>query len=161
MADNSSLEDGKHLDKLGLIYILFTIAWTVFLSYGLIFMLVRRNNPLFKDRSNPLAIFALCILHAYYVVWMLRYPLKGYTCSMEFFMLACAMPVGAALFHLNNIRILNIATGQKGSVEVDVETGYIIRTGHRTHPPLPDIIELPLAKGVDFLCFMAFQVCYF
>ena len=113
------------LDGLGAFYIAFTIIWTAVLGSGMAWMIKSRNERSFKLRDISFTISSLCLLHIYWIVYMLSYPLRGiYTCEMEFLVMSGVLPFSVAIFQANNgNQLLKTATLQK--VFMDSEAALV------------------------------------
>lgn len=165
MVDNSfpGWDEGiQPLDELGLFYVVFTLGWTGLLGCGTIWMFMKRKLPSFKIRNIPLALGALCVLHIYWIVYMLGYPLKSaYSCTMEFWMMSIALPFGVALFQANNMQLLNTARLQRRFMESD--TASLSPAGQRigSWSFRPRLAHLSFSRqtAIAIMVGMVVQVC--
>ncbi|OJD27016.1 hypothetical protein ACJ73_01594 [Blastomyces percursus] len=104
----------KPLDALGIFYVIFDIVWTFLVVLGLIWLWRNRSIPSVRMRNVPLAICSVIFLHGYGGFYILAYPLKGIlSCSLEFWLMSGALPVGIALFQATNVQLLSVATLQQ------------------------------------------------
>jgi hypothetical protein len=107
-----------NLDRVGIFFISFLAIWTSLLIAGVIFLIINRNDPIVKIRGLPLSIASVCMLHAYWCLGQLVYPV-GATMNIilaydiQYFFMGIWYPLGIALFHASNLRFLHVAKLQK------------------------------------------------
>ncbi|KAF2804402.1 uncharacterized protein BDZ99DRAFT_525612 [Mytilinidion resinicola] len=105
--DWSSLVNWDHLGKL---YAGITIAWTIILSAGSIWLLINRNVSFLRMRNIPLAVAAVAFLHVYLIKILLAYTSNGhFPCSAEFWIMSVYLPFGIALFQANIAQLENVS----------------------------------------------------
>ena len=102
-----------NLNGLGYLLIAVASTWTVILAAGMFFLALNRNLPFLRNRSIPLAIKAVALLHVYWVLCLLAYVLNGlFPCAIEFWVMSFHLPLGIALYQATNTRLLHVAALQ-------------------------------------------------
>lgn len=115
-----------NLDRVGVFYLSFCVIWTTLLLAGMIFCLVNRHIPILRVRGLPLSFSAITILHVYWILGQISYPV-GATVStviaydIQFFAMGIYYPLGIALFQASNIRFLHVAKMQKQFVHPELQ----------------------------------------
>lgn len=108
--------DGEYrvnFDSLGKLYISIAIVWTTIVVCGSGFLLYHRDLPTLRVRNTHLWTTAVAFLHAYWVLCVLAYVLNGtYPCAAEFCIMSFWLPLGIALYQVNGMHLLHIATLQ-------------------------------------------------
>lgn len=105
-------------DRIGIFYITFCVVWTLLVFSGMIFCWINRNNPLLRLRGIALSFSAIVLLHAYWILGQIVYPI-GLTMpivlayNIQYFFMGIWFPLGIALFHASNSRLLRVAKMQK------------------------------------------------
>jgi hypothetical protein len=105
-------------DNVGRFFISFASTWTFLVLCGMTFCIVNRNNPILKIRCLPLSFGAMILLHSYWILAQIVYPV-GRTIpvilayDIQYFFMGIYFPLGIALFHASNLRFLHIAKLQK------------------------------------------------
>lgn len=105
-------------DRVGIFYISFCATWTSLVLAGMTFCIVNRHNPIIKIRGLPLSFSAVALLHCYWILAQITYPI-GRTMNVilaydiQYFIMGIYFPLGIALFHASNLRFLHIAKLQK------------------------------------------------
>ncbi len=113
-----------NFDSVGIFYITFCATWSTLVLGGMIFLYVNRRNPILKIRGLPLSFAAIVLLHAYWILAQITYPI-GQTIpivlayDIQYFFMGLWFPLGIALFHASNSRFLYIAEQQKQFVHSD------------------------------------------
>ena len=107
-----------NFDAVGIFYIAFCATWTSLLVGGMVFLCLHRHDPILKIRGLPLSLAAIALLHLYWILSQLVYPI-GLTLpiisayDVQYFFMGLWFPLGIALFHASNIRFLYVAEQQK------------------------------------------------
>jgi hypothetical protein len=105
--------DRLNFDSLGKLYIGVAIIWTTIIIFASGFLLYNRDLPALRVRNTHLWTAAVGFLHAYWVLCLLAYVLNGtYPCVAEFWVMNLWLPFGMALFQVNGIHLLHIASLQ-------------------------------------------------
>ncbi len=105
-------------DKLGIFYITWAAAWTTLVFSGMVFCWINRKSPILKIRGLPLSFGAIILLHSYWILAQITYPIAHtmplvLAYDIQFFFMGIYFPLGVALFHASNLRFLHIAKLQK------------------------------------------------
>lgn len=119
MADVYSIPQlPPNFDAVGIFYITLCVTWTSLVFGGMVFLCANRNHPIVKIRGLPLSLSAIILLHAYWILAQLVYPV-GQTLpiipayDIQYFFMGLWFPLGIALFHASNSRFLYVAELQK------------------------------------------------
>lgn len=112
-------------DTLGIFYISFCAIWTSLVLSGMIFLWVNRKNPILKIRGLPLSFGAIILLHMYWILAQITYPIAHtmplvLAYDIQYFIMGIYFPLGIALFHASNLRFLHIAKLQKQFTHPDL-----------------------------------------
>lgn len=105
-------------DRIGIFYIIFCVVWTLLVLFGMTFCWANRNNPLLRLRGLLLSFSAIVLLHLYWILGQIVYPV-GPTIpivlayDIQYFFMGIWFPLGIALFHASNSRLLHVAKLQK------------------------------------------------
>ncbi|KAF5713319.1 transcriptional activator of allantoin GABA catabolic [Fusarium globosum] len=105
-------------DRVGIFYIIFCVLWTLLVLSGMTFCWANRNNPLLRLRGLVLSFSAIVLLHLYWILGQIVYPV-GPTIpivlayDIQYFFMGIWFPLGIALFHASNSRLLHVAKLQK------------------------------------------------
>ncbi|KAJ5658379.1 uncharacterized protein N7484_002028 [Penicillium longicatenatum] len=107
-----------NLDGVGVFYISFCVIWTTLLLAGMTFCLVNRHIPILKVRGLPLSFSAIALLHIYWILGQITYPIGAtvptvLAYDIQYFAMGIYFPLGIALFQASNIRFLHVAKMQK------------------------------------------------
>jgi hypothetical protein len=88
-----------NFDALGILYVIFTILYTLALS-GELYMLYRQRSAFSVRIRNLKVVFAaVSMLHIYLVLVLLVYPQNGnFPCAAEFWIMSVFLPSGMAFF---------------------------------------------------------------
>ncbi|KAJ6016244.1 hypothetical protein N7540_010835 [Penicillium herquei] len=92
----------------------FGCAWTVLVSIGVIYIVIRRDSPTIRIRGLGLMLSALFFLHLYF--WSVQFGLLMGSVipgDAEYWFMGTWLPVGLSLFFASNGRFLYIARLQK------------------------------------------------
>ena len=105
-------------DKVGIFFITFGVTWTILLLTGMVFCWINRSNPVLKIRGLPLSFAAISLLHVYWILAQLVYPIGRsiptvLAYDIQYFAMGIYFPLGIALFHAANSRFLHVAKLQK------------------------------------------------
>lgn len=105
-------------DSVGIFFVTFAAAWTTLIFSGMAFCLWNRHIPALRVRSLPLAFSGIVLLHLYWCMAQIVYPIGrsmpvviAYT--VQYFIMGTWFPLGIALFHAANLRFLRVAELQK------------------------------------------------
>ncbi|KAF5608148.1 GPCR type [Fusarium pseudoanthophilum] len=105
-------------DWVGVFYIDFCVVWTLLVLFGMVFCWKNRNNPLLRLRGLLLSFSAIVLLHIYWILGQIVYTV-GPTIpvvlayDIQYFFMGIWFPLGIALFHASNSRLLHVAKLQK------------------------------------------------
>jgi hypothetical protein len=105
-------------DRIGIFFVTFAAVWTTLVASGMAFCLWNRHIPALRVRSLPLAFSGLILLHLYWCMAQIVYPI-GRTMpvviayDVQYFIMGSWFPLGIALFHAANLRFLHVAELQK------------------------------------------------
>lgn len=106
-------EARMNFDSLGKLYVSIAIFWTAIVVCGSGFLLYHRNLPALRVRNTHLWTAAVAFLHTYWVLCLLAYVLNGtYPCAAEFWIMNLWLPLGIALYQVNGMHLLHIASVQ-------------------------------------------------
>lgn len=107
-------------DVLGRTYTAIATVWSIILFCGGVFLVLNRNLPFLRIRHIPVTISAVAILHIYWILCFFAYGLNGFfPCATEYWIMNIYLPIGIALFHLSNTKLLEVAVLQRRYVDVD------------------------------------------
>ncbi|ERF69749.1 hypothetical protein EPUS_07575 [Endocarpon pusillum Z07020] len=102
-----------NVDDLGKLYISVVIIWTAIVFCASSFLLYNRDLPVLRVRKTHLWTAAVTFLHSYWVLCLLAYVFNGtYPCTAEFWIMSLWLPFGMALFQVNGMHLLHIASLQ-------------------------------------------------
>ena len=113
-------------DRVGVFYISFCSIWTTLLAAGMAFCCYHRSSPILKLRGIPLSFSAIFLLHLYWIMAQITYPI-GRTMptviayDVQYFIMGTYFPLGVALFHASNTRLLHVAKMQKRFMHPDLQ----------------------------------------
>ncbi|OAA62295.1 Regulator of G protein signaling superfamily [Cordyceps fumosorosea ARSEF 2679] len=112
-------------DKLGIFYITWAVAWTTLVFSGMAFCWINRKSPILKIRGLPLSFGAIILLHSYWILAQITYPIAHtmplvLAYDIQFFFMGIYFPLGIALFHASNLRFLHVAKLQKQFTHPDL-----------------------------------------
>ncbi|KAH5727898.1 hypothetical protein HBI18_112310 [Parastagonospora nodorum] len=105
-------------DSVGIFYITFCAVWTVIIVAGMVFCWMNRQLPILKVRGLGLSFASVIFLHLYWILSQIVYPV-GVTMrvlvayDIQYFVMGTWFPLGIALFHAANLRLLHVAELQK------------------------------------------------
>lgn len=105
-------------DRVGIAYLTVCCTWSTVLFTCMIFMWFNRKTPMLRVRNLPLSFAAIMMLHAYWVMGMVVYPL-GRTLyiipayDVQYYFMGIWFPLGIALFHASNTQFLYVAKQQE------------------------------------------------
>ncbi|KAG9503321.1 hypothetical protein J7337_006166 [Fusarium musae] len=105
-------------DWVGVFYVDFCVVWTLLVLLGMAFCWKNRSNPLLRLRGLLLSFSAIVLLHIYWILGQIVYTV-GPTIpivlayDIQYFFMGIWFPLGIALFHASNSRLLHVAKLQK------------------------------------------------
>lgn len=116
-------------DQVGVFFIAFGTTWTVLLLSGMIFCWVNRHDPVLRIRGLPLSFAAISLLHVYWILAQLVYPIGRsiptvLAYDIQYFAMGIYFPLGIALFQAANSRFLHIAKLQKQFAHPHLRVGH-------------------------------------
>ncbi|PYH93975.1 hypothetical protein BO71DRAFT_354126 [Aspergillus ellipticus CBS 707.79] len=105
-------------DAVGVFYISLCTIWTTLLLAGIAFCLYNRRIPMLRVRGLPLSFSAIALLHVYWILGQLSYPVGAtmptvLAYDIQYFGMGIYFPLGIALFQASNLRFLHIAKMQR------------------------------------------------
>ncbi|KAF9701326.1 hypothetical protein EKO04_000658 [Ascochyta lentis] len=105
-------------DRVGIFYITYASVWTTIIACGMAFCLCNRHIPALRIRSLPLAFSGILLLHLYWFMGQIVYPIGSAmpvvtAYVVQYFIMGMWLPLGIALFHAANLRFLKVAELQK------------------------------------------------
>ncbi|RGP62720.1 gpcr, gprk-type [Fusarium sporotrichioides] len=105
-------------DRIGIFYITFCVVWTLLVISGMIFCWINRNNSLLRLRGLALSFSAIVLLHLYWILGQIVYPIAPsipivLAYDIQYFFMGIWFPLGIALFHASNSRLLHVAKMQR------------------------------------------------
>lgn len=102
-----------NFDSLGKLYLSIAIIWTTLVVCGSCFLLHNRHLPALRVRNTHLWTSVVAFLHTYCVLCLLAYVINGtYPCAAEFWIMSLWLPFGMALYQVNGMHLLHIASLQ-------------------------------------------------
>lgn len=115
-------------DQVGVFYISFCVTWTILLLAGMVFCLINRHHPILRVRGLPLSFSAIVLLHIYWILGQITYPIGGsvhmvLAYDIQYFAMSVYFPLGIALFHASNLRFLHVAKMQKQFADPELRNG--------------------------------------
>lgn len=103
------------LNAAGYVYAVFIILYTLALITGLALLYHHRAKPAVRVRGLFITIAAVLGIHVYVAALFIVYPLNGwYKCGTEFWYMSIVFPLGVALFHVGNVKLMTVAKKQQG-----------------------------------------------
>ncbi|KJZ74273.1 hypothetical protein HIM_06279 [Hirsutella minnesotensis 3608] len=113
-------------DRIGVFFISFCATWTTFVIAGMVFCWINRRNPILKLRGLPLSFGAIILLHTYWIIAQIVYPIGGtmpivIACDVQYFVMGTYFPLGVALFLASNCRFYHVAKLQKQFAHPDLQ----------------------------------------
>ncbi|CAH0047863.1 unnamed protein product [Clonostachys solani] len=105
-------------DKVGIFFVSFCGTWSTLVFAGMIFCWLNRRNPILKIRGLPLSFSAILLLHTSWILAQLIYPFGRtlptvVTYDIQYFFMGIWFPLGIALLHASNSRLIYIAKLQR------------------------------------------------
>lgn len=105
-------------DSVGIFHVTLAAVWTTIVASGMIFCLWNRHIPALRIRSLPLAFAGITLLHLYWCMAQIVYPIGGtmpivIAYTVQYFIMGTWFPLGIALFHAANLKFLRVAELQK------------------------------------------------
>ncbi|OJJ38810.1 hypothetical protein ASPWEDRAFT_103198 [Aspergillus wentii DTO 134E9] len=105
-------------DQVGVFYIAFCVTWSTLLVAGMIFCWFNRHIPIIRIRGLPLSFSAIALLHVYWIMGQITYPVGQavptvLAYDLQYFAMGIYYPLGIALFQASNLRFLHVAKMQK------------------------------------------------
>jgi hypothetical protein len=105
-------------DRVGIFFVTFAAVWTTIVASGMVFCLWNRHIPALKIRSLPLAFAGITLLHLYWCMAQIVYPIGGtmpmaIAYTVQYFIMGTWFPLGIALFHAANLKFLRVVEMQK------------------------------------------------
>lgn len=105
-------------DNVGIFYVTYAAIWTTIVASGMVFCLYNRHIPALRVRSLPLAFSGILLLHLYWCMAQIVYPIGGtmpivIAYEVQYLIMGMWFPLGIALFHAANLRFLRVAELQK------------------------------------------------
>ncbi|KAF3005161.1 hypothetical protein E8E13_010565 [Curvularia kusanoi] len=105
-------------DRVGIFFVTFAAVWTTLVASGMVFCLWNRHIPALRVRSLPLAFSGIVLLHLYWCMAQIVYPIGRsmpvvIAYDVQYWIMGTWFPLGIALFHAANIRFLRVAELQK------------------------------------------------
>lgn len=95
-------------DGLAKIYLVIISVWTAIVASGLYAVIYNRKLPFVRMRKVVLLCIAVMFLHIYLVMVFIVYMLNGtFSCRAEYWIMSVYLPVGVALFQLQNMVLLS------------------------------------------------------
>lgn len=86
-------------DRVGVFYVTFAAVWTTIVASGMLFCFWNRHIPALKVRSLPLAFAGITLLHLYWCMAQIVYPIGGtmpiviaYTVQYFIMGMSCFLP---------------------------------------------------------------------
>lgn len=125
-------------DRVGIFFVAFAATWTTIVASGMLFCLWNRNIPALRIRSLPLAFSGILLLHLYWCMAQIVYPIGGsmpivIAYEVQYFIMGIWFPFGIALFHAANLRFLRVAQLQK---QYESTSSVVrVRAGEQTGVP--------------------------
>ncbi|KAI0474116.1 hypothetical protein GGR56DRAFT_696875 [Xylariaceae sp. FL0804] len=108
-----------NFDAVGVFYVAFCAAWTLLVLAGAAFLCRHRRLPMLRVRGLPYLFAAVAMLHAYWMMGQVVYPLGRAVPSVvlaydvQYFFMGLWFPLGIAVFHGFNTRFLHVARLQR------------------------------------------------
>jgi len=91
-------------DDLARVYLTIICLSTACVASGLYGVIYNRKLPFIRMRKVPLLCASVVILHVYLVMIFLVYMLNGtFSCRAEYWIMSIYLPIGVALFQLQNM----------------------------------------------------------
>ncbi|KAJ4363783.1 hypothetical protein N0V95_000977 [Ascochyta clinopodiicola] len=105
-------------DSVGIFYVTYAAVWTTIVASGMAFCLYNRHIPALRIRSLPLAFSGILLLHLYWCMAQIVYPVGAtmpvvIAYEVQYFIMGMWFPLGIALFHAANLKFLRVAELQK------------------------------------------------
>lgn len=112
-------------DRVGVFYITFCATWTTIVVTGMVFCWNNRHLPILRVRGLPLAFAAVILLHLYWIMAQITYPIGAtmpiiIAYDVQYFVMGTWFPMGIALFHASNLRFLRVAKLQRQFAQHDL-----------------------------------------
>lgn len=118
-------EHRLHFDSLGKLYISIAIIWTTLVACGSGILIYNRELPALRVRNTHLWTAAVAFLHSYWVLTLLAYVMNGnYPCTAEFWIMSLWLPFGIALYQINGMHLLQVASLQTRFVHPQALCAY-------------------------------------
>lgn len=106
-----------NLDSLAVLYICVAAVWTIVVLIGQALIVHFRNVGYVRMRNVLLLVASTLALHVYLVMVLLVYPLNGtFGCSAEYWIMSIYLPIGIALFQLENILLYSVSRVQEQAI---------------------------------------------
>lgn len=103
-----------HVDSVGIWWACWACIWTATVVAGMAFLIRNRNLPILRVRGLGLSLFAITLLHLYWISGQLAYIIGAMgPPDAEYWIMGTYFPFGIALFHASNTRFLHVAKRQE------------------------------------------------
>ena len=103
-----------NLDGVGVWWLCWAGVWTLLVVAGMAFLMWRRKTPALRMRGLGLSLVAVTMLHLYWFSVQLGYVVGGLAPGdAEYWVMGTYFPLGIALFHASNSRLLYVAKAQR------------------------------------------------
>jgi hypothetical protein len=105
-------------DRVGIFFVSFCGTWSSLVFAGMVFCWLNRRSPILRIRGLPLSFSAILLLHTYWILAQLMYPVGRtlpivVTYDIQYFFMGIWLPLGIALLHASNSRLICIAKLQR------------------------------------------------
>lgn len=127
-------------DRVGIFFVTFAAVWTTIVASGMVFCLWNRHIPALKIRSLPLAFAGITLLHLYWCMAQIVYPIGGtmpmaiaYTVQYFIMGMSCSPRTPSTGAYL--LLVLTFCyTNPSDCIPTDVSFRYMVPTWHRSVP---------------------------
>jgi hypothetical protein len=150
-------------DRVGVFYITFCATWTTIIVAGMAFCWYNRHRPILRVRGLPLAFAAVILLHSYWIMAQITYPIGAtmpivIAYDVSYFVMGTWFPIGIALFHASNLRLLRVAKLQRQFAQQDLTRKKVNDGAHTSWVSRLRILDYNTKVMTFFITGIVFQV---
>ncbi|TPX20313.1 hypothetical protein DIZ76_016201 [Coccidioides immitis] len=108
------------LDTIGIGSLVAATIWTLSVFSALVWILHNMHIRPIRLLNLHVLFWSVIILHGFWLVNVLAYPLMGpMSCAMEFWLMSLVLPIGVMLYQFHNFDVLALIMGYRTNTEDD------------------------------------------
>ncbi|KAL8712191.1 MAG: hypothetical protein Q9220_003625 [cf. Caloplaca sp. 1 TL-2023] len=103
----------QNLDGYGISNIAFSVAYTICLLAGCVYLWSQRHHPIVKMRNVGLMLMSVLVIHLFCFMVFTVYTMNGaWPCSVEFWAMNLYLPIGIGLWQAQNQQLVIVSRQQ-------------------------------------------------